>query len=304
MGGIMKLGIIGLGRMGMAIAERALKAGHQVVGFDRNEKLRKAAEALGAHTVTTADQLTDHVRITWLMIPAGQAVDQVIEAMLPDMHKGDTIIDGGNSNFHDSVRRYKSLEEHGMHFIDCGTSGGLKGREVGFSLMIGGNEEKYRELEPLFKAIAQVNGYGYMGPSGSGHYVKMVHNGIEYALMEAYGEGFNLLKNGQYKELDLAKIARVWNNGGVIRSYLLELAQNVFEQDQNLEDISGEVEESGMGLWTIEEAHKQHIPVKVIEDADAVRKWSRETGGNFGTKLVAMLRNQFGGHAVKKIGSS
>lgn len=300
----MKLGIIGLGRMGMAITERVLKAGHDVVGFDRNEKLRKAAEALGARTVTTADQLPDHVRVTWLMIPAGQAVDQVIESMLPDMHKGDTIIDGGNSNFHDAVRRYQSLQEHGMHFIDCGTSGGLAGREIGFSLMVGGDEKKYKELEPLFKAIAYQDGYGYMGPSGSGHYVKMVHNGIEYALMEAYGEGFDLLKNGHYKELDLSKVARVWNHGGVIRSYLLELTENVFKQDPNLEDVSGEVQESGMGLWTVEEAHKQQVSVKVIEDALEIRKQSRETGGNFGTKLVAMLRNQFGGHEVKKIDRS
>lgn len=297
----MKLGIIGLGRMGMAITERVLKAGHDVVAFDRNEKLCKTAESLGASTVTTADQLPDHVRIIWLMIPAGPVIDQVIESMLPDMHKGDIIIDGGNSNFHDSVRRYHALHEHGMHFIDCGTSGGLAGREIGFSLMIGGTLEKFEECEPLFKAIAHRDGYGYMGPAGAGHYVKMVHNGIEYALLEAYGEGFDLLRNGQYKELDLYKVARVWNNGGVIRSYLLELAQHVFEQDQYLETISGEVAESGMGLWTVEEAHKQHIPVTVIEDAHKIRQQSRETGGNFGTKLVAMLRNQFGGHVVKKI---
>lgn len=297
----MKLGIVGLGRMGMAITERVLKAGHDVVAFDRNEKLRKEAETLGARTVTTADQLTDHVRVTWLMIPAGSPIDQVIETMLPDMRKGDTLIDGGNSNFHDTIRRYHALQQHGMHFIDCGTSGGLAGREVGFSLMIGGQEEKYNELEPLFKAIAHVDGYGYMGPTGAGHYVKMVHNGIEYALMQAYGEGFDLLKNGQYKELDMANICRVWNNGGVIRSYLLELAQNVFDEDQQLDTISGEVAESGMGLWTVEEARKQNIPVKLIEDALDIRKQSRETGGNYGTKVVAMLRGQFGGHAVKKI---
>lgn len=297
----MKLGVVGLGRMGMAIAERVLKAGHDVVAYDRNEKLRKEAEALGARTVTTADQLPDHVRVTWLMIPAGAPIDQVIESMLPDMRKGDTIIDGGNSNFHDTVRRFASLKEHGMHFMDCGTSGGLKGREVGFSLMIGGQEEKYRECMPLFKAIAHPDGYGYMGPSGSGHYVKMVHNGIEYALMQAYGEGFDLLKNGEYKELDLAQVCRVWNNGGVIRSYLLELTENIFNEDQNLDSVSGEVAESGMGLWTVEEAKKQHIPVKLIDDALEIRKESRVSGGNFGTKVVAMLRNQFGGHTVTKI---
>ncbi|MGE0009302.1 MAG: phosphogluconate dehydrogenase (NAD(+)-dependent, decarboxylating) [Candidatus Babeliales bacterium] len=295
----MKLGIVGLGRMGMAITERVLKAGYDVVAFDRNETLRKEAEQLGARTVLTASQLPEHVRVTWLMIPAGAPIDQVIESMLPDMHKGDTIIDGGNSNFHDTVCRSRSLQEHGMHFLDCGTSGGLKGREIGFSLMIGGQESVFKLYEPLFKAIAHKDGYGYMGESGAGHYVKMVHNGIEYALMQAYGEGFDLLKNGEYKELDLAKICRVWNNGGVIRSYLLELIENIFKEDQNLEGISGEVAESGMGLWTVQEAHKQHISVKLIEDALDIRKQSRETGGNFGTKVVAMLRNQFGGHSVK-----
>lgn len=295
----MKLGIVGLGRMGMAIAERVLKAGHDVVAFDRNEKLRKEAEALGALTVTTADQLPDHVRVTWLMIPAGDPVDQVIETMLPDMRKGDTLIDGGNSNFHDTIRRHHSLQEHGMHFIDCGTSGGLAGRTVGFSLMIGGNEKQYQEFEPLFKAIAHTNGYAHMGPSGSGHYVKMVHNGIEYALMQAYGEGLDLLRNGHYKDLDLASICNVWNNGSVIRSYLLELTQKVLTQDQQLTHVSGYVAESGMGLWTVEEAHKQGIPVKLIEDALEIRKESRQTGGNYGTKIVSLMRNQFGGHAIK-----
>lgn len=296
----MKIGVVGLGKMGMAIVERLLNEGHEVFAFDIDQKARDAAQKLGAQTVETVDQLPQHANVIWLMVPAGDTVDQVIEALLPNMQKGHIIVDGGNSKFTNTIRRAGYVAQHGIHLLDCGTSGGLKGREIGFSLMIGGEQKIFESIKPLFAAIAHKNGFGYMGPSGAGHYVKMIHNGIEYALLQSYGEGFDLLKHGQYADLDLEKIARVWNNGGVIRSYILELIQNIFATGQEFDTISGEVAESGTGLWTVEEAHKQKVPVQLIEDALEIRKQSRQTGGNFGTKLVAMLRNAFGGHPVKK----
>lgn len=296
----MKIGVIGLGRMGMAIVDRLLKAGHDVFAFDIDQKARDAAQKLGAQTVEAVDQLPQQVNVIWLMLPAGKVVDDVIDALLPNMQKGHIIVDGGNSKFTDTIRRAGYLAQHGIHLLDCGTSGGLKGRDIGFSLMIGGDQKVFESIKSLFAAIAHKDGFGYMGPPGAGHYVKMIHNGIEYALLQSYGEGFDLLKHGQYRSLDLEKVACVWNNGGVIRSYILELIQNVFANDQQFDTISGEVDESGTGLWTVQEAHKQKVPVKLIEDALEIRKQSRETGGNFGTKLVALLREQFGGHEVKK----
>ncbi len=299
----MKLGIIGLGRMGEAIAYRVTRTGHEVVGFDLNPESCKAAEKIGVTCVNNLEKLAQQVRIIWLMVPAGDPVDQTIDKLLPHLQPGDIVIDGGNSNYKNSMRRAKKLKEHGIYFLDCGTSGGLLGRDIGFSLMLGGDKKSFEKVELLLKAIAAPNGYGLMGPSGMGHYVKMVHNGIEYALLQAYAEGFNLIKQGTFKEVqpDLEKISRVWSNGSVIRSWILDLAHNVFKEDQELKDISGEVAEGGTGRWTVEEAHEQDIEVPLIEGALHERRRSRETGGNYMTKIIAMLRKQFGGHAVKKI---
>ena len=294
----MKIGLIGLGRMGNAIAYRLLKYGHEVWGFDSDEKNLKRASNDGVKTVTKLEDLTNSVNIFWLMVPAGEIVDHVINDLVPNLKQGDIIIDGGNSNFKDSVRRYNSLKSQNIEFIDCGTSGGLHGRDIGFSLMIGGDKKVFDKLEPIFKAIAAPQGYAYMGSSGAGHYVKMIHNGIEYALLQSYAEGFHLLKDGKYKDLDLEKISDVWNHGSIIRSWILELAQNVFAQDQNLTEISGKIGENKTGRWTLDEAKEQNVPVDLIERSLEIRANSRQDGGNYATKVVAMLRNQFGGHAV------
>ena len=299
----MKLGIIGLGRMGEAIAYRVTRTGQEVVGFDLNKESCNKAEKFGVTCVDSLQELAKQTRIIWLMVPAGEPVDKTLDTLLPHLQPGDIVIDGGNSNYKNSIRRAKKLKEHDIYFLDCGTSGGLLGREIGFSLMLGGDKKAYDNVEPLLKAIAAPGGYGLMGPSGAGHYVKMVHNGIEYALLQAYAEGFNLIKHGTFKDTnpDLEKISRVWSNGSVIRSWILDLAHNVFKEDQELKDISGEVAESGTGRWTVEEAKEQEIDVPLIEGSLLERKKSRETGGNYMTKIIAMLRKQFGGHAVKKV---
>lgn len=299
----MNLGIIGLGRMGHAIAHRVLTDGEVVYGFDIDKKAREEALSIGVQLVDNIIQLSTKTNLIWLMLPAGELIDKTINELLPHLEPGTIIIDGGNSNFKDSIRRAQLLASHHVHFLDCGTSGGLKGEEIGFSLMVGGKQEAYEQVVPLFKAIAAKNGYCLVGPSGAGHYVKMIHNGIEYGLMQAYAEGFHIIKDGFYKQehLNLAEISGIWMHGSIIRSYLLELSHEIFKIDQNFHNISGEIAESGTGLWTIQEAQEQQIPAPIIENALRVRAASRETGGNFATKVVAMLRNKFGGHAVKKI---
>lgn len=295
------IGVIGLGRMGEAVAHRLVLAGYSVIGFDQNEEVRSAVKAQGIKTVNSLELVAQNASYFWLMVPAGEIVDAVIDQLLPHCARDSVIIDGGNSNFHDSVCREKKLAEVGISFLDCGTSGGLKGRNIGFSLMVGGKRSVYQLCLPFFRAIAAPNGVAYMGPSGAGHYVKMIHNGIEYALLQSYAEGFNLLKNGSYENLDLKSISHVWMHGSVIRSWILELAHEVFEQDQELEKISGVIGENKTGRWTLEEAQIRGVAVDLIERSLDIRAASRQDGGNFATKVVAMLRNKFGGHPVKKI---
>jgi 6-phosphogluconate dehydrogenase len=298
----MKIGIIGLGKMGQGIVERLLKAQHSVVGFDLDQNHMIEAQQLGAVVVDTISDLAKECRVVWLMVPPGKPVDAVLEQIIPHAQKGDIIVDGGNSNFNDSIARAKKLKEMGLFYLDCGTSGGLHGRVNGYCLMVGGDKNAYTTIEPILHAIAIKNGVGYMGKSGAGHYVKMIHNGIEYGLMEAYAEGFHVIKEGSFKDqLDLAEITRVWNHGSIVRSYLLELAHDIFKEDQQLNSISGEVAEGGTGAWTAQEAEKNEIPVPIIEKSVGIRAWSRTLGGNYATKIVAMLRNKFGGHAVKKL---
>jgi len=298
--------IIGLGKMGEALAYRAMQAEFKVFGFDVSADSCAVAAKNGVQIVSSlADFADKDIHVFWLMVPQGELVDKVIAQLRPILKAEDIIIDGGNSKFSDSMRRAQELALNDIYFIDCGTSGGVHGRENGFCLMVGGNKKAYDMIESLLQAVATPGGFAYVGPSGAGHYVKMVHNGIEYGLLQAYAEGFDLLKNGEFKSehLDLEKIAALWNHGSVIRSWILELVQNIMKEDQDLADIKGNVASTGMGLWTVEQAYKSDVSVPVIEAALAAREWSEETGGNYATKIVAMLRNQFGGHSVTHLNS-
>lgn len=296
----MDVGVIGLGRMGRIIAQRLRDFGHRVFGFDKNLNVVEIAKKDGIFCTSDLSELTTQTDVFWIMVPAGESVENVIKGLVKYVKKGSIIIDGGNSNYRDSIRRYQELKLKKIDFVDCGTSGGLHGQEYGFSLMIGGEKSVFDRLELILKAVAAPQGYGYMGPAGAGHYVKMVHNGIEYALLQAYAEGFHILKDGLYKNLNLEKISDVWNHGSVIRSWILELINEVFEQDQDLKDVSGQIGENLTGRWAFEEAKRIGVPVDLIERALEIRTWSRQTGGNYATKLVAMLRSKFGGHPVKK----
>ena len=297
----MKYGIIGLGKMGQSIAYRAHAHNLNITGYDPDQEARDNTQNIGIEIATSISEIAQKTDIIWLMVPAGPTVDTVIKELLLYIKPGTIIIDGGNSKFTDSVERSQKLKQKNIFYLDCGTSGGLNGREIGFCCMIGGEKQAYEKTIPFFKAISAPDGFVYMGPAGSGHYVKMVHNGIEYALMQAYAQGFDLLKHGHFKNLNLADIAHVWQHGSVIRSWLLDLCSEILHEDQNLKNISGSVNHTGMGAWTVEEAEKQHISVSLIKDALDIRKDSQKTGGNFATKLVAMLRNKFGGHQVTQL---
>lgn len=299
----MIIGIIGLGKMGNAVAYRLIQAGHTVFGFDFNEQICNEAGDIGVIITDDIAGLARKVTVAWLLVPAGDPVENVLKTLLEHMKAGAIIVDGGNSYFVDSQRRAKLCANHGISFVDCGTSGGLRGRQEGFSLMVGGDKAAYTKLHEALVAIAATNGVGYVGPSGAGHYVKMVHNGIEYGIMQAYAEGLHLIKEGSFKDnhLDLEEVTRIWMHGSVIRSWLLELTHDIVCRDQELTAISGQVEESGMGKWTSQDAQKHNIPLPVIDESLKVRAWSRETGGNYATKIVSLLRNAFGGHLFKKV---
>jgi 6-phosphogluconate dehydrogenase len=300
---IKNVGIIGLGRMGQGLAHRMLQAGYQVTGFDVDEQQRVQAHALGVTIAAGVAELARTVDLIWFIVPAGTIIDTVLATIQPVLRSGSIIVDGGNSKFTDSQRRARELAVHGIIFLDCGTSGGLHGRDIGYSLMVGGDKAAYDMIYPVLQALAAPDGVGYVGPSGAGHYVKMVHNGIEYALLQAYAEGFTLIKEGSFKDnnLDLANITRIWDNGSIVRSWINHLAHDVFTKDQEFKQVSGAIEESGTGQWTVDEARKHKVPVTLIEDALAIRAESRSTGGNYATKIVALLRHAFGGHRVQKI---
>ncbi|MFQ3293669.1 MAG: 6-phosphogluconate dehydrogenase [Halobacteriales archaeon] len=300
----MKLGVIGLGRMGQIVAERTMKAGHDVVAFDVDADAVATAADAGAEPADSiadlADRLGDEKRI-WIVVPHGDPVDATLEELEPLLESDDVVVDGGNSNFEHSVRRGQMT---GAAFLDCGTSGGPAGADLGFSLMIGGPEWAYEELTPVFDAVATgPDGHDRMGPVGAGHYVKMVHNGVEYALMQAYGEGFELLHEGRY-DLDLEAVARTWNNGAVIRSWLLELAEEAFrEEGSDLGDVADHVAGGSTGTWTVQEALEQEVPVPLIYEALAERFGSRATGddpGRFSRRLANRLRYGFGRHDVRR----
>lgn len=297
----MELGIIGLGRMGANMSERLVLGGHRVIGYDRSpEAIQRVVDqgALGAHSLGDFIKQLTPPRAIWLMVPAGAAVDATIEQLLPHLQKGDIVVDGGNSNYKETLRRAAQLESQQVYFIDAGTSGGIWGLKVGYCMMVGGDKEAVGRLEPVFKTLAPAGGYAHVGPSGAGHFVKMIHNGIEYGMLQAYGEGFELLKSSSF-ELDLEKIAHLWNQGSVVRSWLLELAERAFQKDPELSSIRGYVEDSGEGRWTLQEAIDRNIPAPVLTLSLFARFASRQDD-SFAAKLIAALRNEFGGHPVKK----
>ena len=297
----MELGVVGLGRMGQIVVERTLAAGHDVVAFDIDDKAVETAVdagARGAHSLAgLADSLGAEKRI-WLMVPAGDAVDAALDELDPSLEAEDIVVDGGNSHFEDSIRRADATS---ATYLDCGTSGGPAGADLGFSLMVGGPEWAYEKFVPVFDAVATgPDGHDRMGPNGSGHYVKMVHNGVEYALMQAYGEGFELLHEGRY-DLDLEAVARTWNNGAVIRSWLLELCEEAFrDEGSDLGDVADYVAGGSTGTWTVQEGLEQEVPLPLIYQALAERFGSR--ADRFSRRLANRLRYGFGRHDVKREG--
>ena len=289
----MRIGLAGLlGRMGGGIRERLRRAGHEVVGYDLDAELRDA------DSLEALVEALDPPRVVWLMLPSGEATEGAFADLLGLLSAGDLVIEGGNSRYTDSIRRAGQAEERGLRFLDCGVSGGVWGLEAGYCLMVGGAAEAFADAEPLFAALAPEGGYAHLGPSGAGHYVKMVHNGIEYGLMQAYAEGFELL-DAYDDELDLAEIAGLWQQGSVVRSWLLELTERALERDPALSSIQPYVEDSGEGRWTVIEGVERGVPVDVISGALWARFASRGERA-FGLRLLAALRNEFGGHAVRE----
>ena len=296
----MQLAMIGLGRMGGNMVQRLLGGGHELVVYDRSADAVKELVARGATTakdvVDVATRLSPR-RVVWVMLPAGAAVERTIEQLVPRLERGDIVIDGGNSNFRDSLRRVEALATKGIELIDVGTSGGVWGLTHGYCLMIGASPSAFEYCKPIFRTLAPPDGYAHVGPPGAGHYVKMVHNGIEYGMLEAYGEGYEILHASRDFELDLAQIAKLWNHGSVVRSWLNELAERALSRDGELASIRGYVEDSGEGRWTVEEAMRLDVPAPVITLSLLARFRSRQEE-SFGAKVIAALRNEFGGHAV------
>ena len=297
----MKIGMIGLGKMGGNMTERLLRDGHEVVVYNLTpEPINEAAKkgAIPSKSLTDLVKKLPKRKVVWIMVPSGKPVDQNIRELKKLLKKNDIIIDGGNSQWKDSQKRAKSVKQNGINFIDCGVSGGIWGLKEGYCLMYGGDKKTCDYVEPIFKTLAPKKGYLYCGPEGSGHYVKMVHNGIEYGMLQAYAEGFSVLESSEF-DLDLEGISRVWQYGSVVRSWILELAERVFKADPTLEDLEPYVWDSGEGRWTVEAAIEQNVPAPIITASLIARLQSRDSN-SFSMKTIAALRNQFGGHAVKK----
>ena len=297
----MQLGMIGLGRMGGNMTERLLRDGHQVIVYDRSADAIAASAGLGATAASGLEDLVaklEATRVIWIMVPAGAPVDSTIARLQPLLARGDVLIDGGNSNYHDTVRRGEALASAGLELVDSGTSGGIWGLENGYCLMIGGSEQAFARCEPVFRTLAPKDGYARVGPTGAGHYVKMIHNGIEYGMLQAYAEGYELLHGSKRFSLDLHQIAAVWNRGSVVRSWMNELAERAFAGDPALDGLKGYVEDSGEGRWTVQEGIDLAIPTPVIALSLMARFRSRQEE-SFGAKVIAALRREFGGHKVK-----
>ena len=300
----MELAIIGLGKMGLNMATRLVRGGHRVVGFARSQATVQEAVELGAEGASSLEDAVSKLnapRIVWVMVPSGQATDDTINKLEGMLSKGDIVIDGGNSNYKDSVRHAAQLEAKGIDFVDCGTSGGIWGISEGYSLMIGGRLEVTEKIHPIFETLAPAadKGWGRVGPHGAGHFTKMIHNGIEYGMMQAFAEGFSILKAKEEFELDLAQISQVWQHGSVVRSWLLDLAVNALKEDTELKDIKPWVADSGEGRWTVFESIDLDVPAPIITLALQMRFASRDEE-NYSARMLSALRNQFGGHAIKK----
>ena len=300
----MELAIIGLGKMGLNMATRLVRGGHRVVGYARHaetveEAVKSGSE--GAHSLEEAVSKLKAPRVVWVMVPSGQTTDETVEKLSNILSKGDVLIDGGNSNYKDSIRHAVLLEAKGIDFLDCGTSGGVWGLTEGYSMMIGGKAEVVEKMRPIFETLApgKNQGWGRVGPHGAGHYVKMIHNGIEYGMMQAYAEGFSIMKAKEEFNLNLDEIAEIWRYGSVVRSWLLDLAANALKEDPNLTEIKPWVADSGEGRWTVAEAIDLNIAAPVITLALQMRLASRDDE-NYAARMLAALRNQFGGHAIKK----
>ena len=297
----MEIGFVGLGKMGMNMVTRLQRDRHRVVVYDRTAELIKQAESEGCVGASSLAELASKVatpRAVWIMVPSGAPTEETIQAVAALLQAGDVIIDGGNTRFHDDVRRAAELKRKGIHYVDVGTSGGIWGLKLGYCLMVGGDKDVVMRLEPIFKTLAPENGWAYMGGHGAGHYVKMVHNGIEYSMMQAYAEGFELMSKSDYR-LDLAKIADLWMHGSVVRSWLLELTAEALKQDPKLEGLKGYVQDSGEGRWTILDAIDKDVPVPTLTAALFTRFRSRQQE-SFAEKLLAAMRHAFGGHAIRR----
>jgi len=300
----MELAMVGLGRMGMNMAIRLLRGRHHVVAYDLNESSIQAAEGEGAEGARSLEEIRDKLpapRITWVMVPSGEPTEKTIAELSGVLETGDIIIDGGNSNYKDSVRRATMLKDKELHFVDVGTSGGIWGLAEGYSMMVGGEKVVVEQLRPIFETLAPDadKGWGYVGPSGAGHFVKMVHNGIEYGLMQAYAEGFEIMKARKEFGLDLHQVAEIWRHGSVVRSWLLDLTAEALAEDQNLSDIEGWVADSGEGRWAVFDAIDLDVPAPVITLSLQMRFVSRQRE-SYAAKLLAAMRNKFGGHGVKR----
>lgn len=300
----MRLGLIGLGRMGFNMARRLRQGGHEVVAYNRSLDKVKEAEAygvIGADSVQSVVGKLRAPRVVWMMVPAGQATEETMIDAASHMAPGDLLIDGGNSRWTDSVRRHQYCRERGLRFLDIGTSGGIWGLQIGYCLMAGGETEAYEMAEPALKTLAPPDGCALVGPAGAGHFSKMIHNGIEYGMMQAYAEGFEILRASDFK-YDLAALSHLWNQGSVVRSWLLELAESAFRRDPDLLSLKGYVDDSGEGRWTVFEAIDRDVPAPVLTLSLMARFISRQDE-SFAAKVLAALRNEFGGHAVKTAGA-
>lgn len=300
----MELGMIGLGRMGANMAQRLLRAKHRVIGFDPDAAARKSLETQGGESAASLQELLGKLkapRAVWLMIPAGDLVDQTIASLLPGLAAGDAVIDGGNSNYKDSMRRGAALAEKQIGFVDCGTSGGVWGLAEGYSMMVGGDSAVIDRLRPIFDTLAPApdRGWGRVGPCGSGHFTKMVHNGIEYGLMQAYAEGLSILQHKREFDLDLHQVAEIWRYGSVVRSWLLDLTADALGKNPSMKGIAPYVADSGEGRWTVAEAIDLNVPAPVITQSLIERLRSRDAD-SFTDKLLSAMRNEFGGHPIKK----
>jgi 6-phosphogluconate dehydrogenase len=296
----MQLGFVGLGRMGGNMVHRLARGGHEVVAFNRSPGPVQQAVQHGATGATSLEDLVQRVkapRVIWLMLPAGGVTDEYLNQLMELCQPGDLFVDGGNSKWKDTKARAERTKARGFEFVDCGTSGGIWGLQVGYSIMAGGTPDAFARVEPAIKTLAPEGGYGHVGPSGAGHFVKMVHNGVEYGMMQAYAEGFEVLEKSEYP-LDLTQVGKIWQHGSVVRSWLLDLAVSAFEKDPKLDKLEGWVDDSGEGRWTVEAAIDEDVPAPIITMSLFSRFYSRDRN-SFSWRVLAALRNEFGGHAVR-----